>query len=65
MYLFKYCNLITGDGEGPLCSCRFRRMTAVGRYGKAGMDRNAIILRFNLFPKQEASPKASPRGKKK
>lgn len=43
----------------------FRQMTAVGCYGKAGLDRNSIILRPKLFPKKEVSPKASPRAKAK
>ena len=49
---------------GPAC-VRFRQMTAVGCYGKAGLDRNSIILRPKLFPKKEVSPKASPRAKAK
>ena len=41
-------------------------MTATGLYGKAGLDRNCIILRVKLFPQNEAaSQKGSPRGKAK
>jgi len=44
----------------------FRQMTATGLYGKAGLDRNCIILRVKLFPQNEAaSQKGSPRGKAK
>ena len=41
-------------------------MSAAGLYGKAGLDRNCIMLRVKLFPQKEAaSPKGSPRGKPK
>mmetsp|Transcript_8962 Transcript_8962/g.21237 ORF Transcript_8962/g.21237 Transcript_8962/m.21237 type:complete len:560 (-) Transcript_8962:53-1732(-) len=44
----------------------FRQMTATGLYGKAGLDRNCIILRVKLFPQNEAaSQKGSPRNKAK
>ena len=41
-------------------------MSATGLYGKAGFDRNCILLRVKLFAQKEvASPKGSPRGKAK